>query len=520
MATIRLYTQGNKWQYHARKELDPHFFMFLNDLKEASGPLPDELEMESSLADILETQWEPYLRLHRTCKEIDIDAILGSEGITQIYMPTTGQKKDNKQKYHRDFDYNAFPHVHSVSHILLLVDPLPMYYMFLRVDENVSKENRINHLEKVGRAMYDVGIRVHTYLHAEYLHPIRMNKLLLGELRDEAVVPCFPSTAVQVDRFLRDYVLHYIISIEKNKKRNNEELIECINIVILALVHNVRISRKDYGLYDILWCDLKNLVDRILSPNILSQYPYENSILNLADLVLGKSPIGHITYLMRVKPVVVKIRPEKSGVGYIIPYSHISQWGTLYHNLLPLVKDNAGSTLAGFLSLGLDSVMWNFRGIHNYPEANPYQFIGDVHTALISNFMHNLPRITEEDRYRVPTYREMHDETTSSRLEPKLAEGEMAHLVRFLACTFIGKEGLHRISQLIHSYVGSNHPSTCDCEVCTMFVKNDSKRRDTFSTFVGLIDTFLANPTDEWLPMSNGMYDLNEIRRVMIEKMS
>jgi hypothetical protein len=59
MQTVKLYTKSG-WEYCTQCESHSPFFDLLNDLKEATGNLPEELELQGSVAEVVESEWEVY----------------------------------------------------------------------------------------------------------------------------------------------------------------------------------------------------------------------------------------------------------------------------------------------------------------------------------------------------------------------------------------------------------------------------------------------------------------------------
>ena len=508
-STIQLYTPDYKWKYNALKQGDPHFSTFLSAIEEATGELPNELELSSSVAEIIEEEWGSYVHLYKLSKrmrdtigmwpiigeaslmtrEIFLEQVLRMEGIIHIHDPV-----HSRDYYYRDVDEDlALPLLSSLNRILHIVNHVCGWEIFVRVDETIPQNDRVQHLASMAKILHECGIRLNLeYVSAEeYEYPTYMCRLHLGDVRKDSP-GVVPTTMEYVEAVLQSYVSRHC-----NTEQDDEVVLDkAPEMLILALIHNQRISRRDYGLYDILWQDVRLLAELLV--NQVQRTSSLDIIVGLADLLQGLPTDAPMP------PLHVSCMTSPSTHGKLM-YSRVlcvrdKDVGKLYHILLHTVPDTTGMEELGLRNIGKGADLNS--NLFSSP-TSPCPLIQGIHRSLIYNFIHLRPCLEDHERY------------SNSILRPEvdLQEKDFPALVRFLASTFIGKEGLALMSRLIKKNVAT-------CSIPFVVLDKLSRVCNRYVTFALSIDEFLANPTDEWGPFLGGLHNLQEMKELLAKKLS
>ena len=240
---IRLVTESGKWSMYAPK----HGKSIFSSLIPVLPSLPDVLTLSGSVGEILDEEWQAYLRLSE-------------------YIAAVRERKRARQSrvLGREYEEAPLPPVVLLYEVYRIAQILEMPVGWeSHVHATVDSPHiiRLDHLMHMGEVVYNSGLYTSDL---ETYKPYRgaiHTSLEVQRKRTERIIPPWISLFTLVG-YTRKYV-------------SDEALLQLIEVAICGLVHNA-VIRRDRGitieLEDVITEDVVPLLSRIVKVEGLEKY--------------------------------------------------------------------------------------------------------------------------------------------------------------------------------------------------------------------------------------------------------
>ena len=162
--SIRLYTQSG-WEYIAQKQGDPHFSSFFAGMEEACGELPNELLLEGSVGEIVQEEWDEYMRMYEVY--VVVDTI--RKTYARLGQPT--HHHANITKLVCEYSDESVL-ASDVIRIMQILNSIPNWQVYTLAGGLMHSSEVVKHLIAVGDILQSEGVTMSDMLRAGHTRGI------------------------------------------------------------------------------------------------------------------------------------------------------------------------------------------------------------------------------------------------------------------------------------------------------------------------------------------------------------
>ena len=321
---IRLYTTDNEWEYYAQKEGDHHFSSFLSDLQESTGTLPDELLLESSLAEVIEAEWDNYLSIYNSNRIVTaiLDAYRASKQASLPYNSMRGLSSLHASLTTLILQHANIVKYDQVHRIMRVVNAFEGWELYVAVYNSASKDDVLAHLLAMCRHLVNLNVFPQDISNMQESHPPYASAR--GMMRECAVTD-----------FIRDLL---------PEKRG-----DVLDTAIRGILHNAFVATRHMvysciSIYSFAW---NYLEDVILALNDGVLPAGSDMLINAARVLTGKGDAS-----LPSPSLGVRTEKDKNRITHLIlPIADTREISQVYESILASTPDTVNPVEIGLGAL-------------------------------------------------------------------------------------------------------------------------------------------------------------------------